>query len=488
MEDIEIRIKPPGKVLTDFYLDDNQNVFIMGPLGSGKTFTSCQKILKKMVTQSPNEDGVRPSRWIAVRNTYPDLETTTINDWLELWGDLGKFTNGSPPTHDLNFDLDDGTTVIAQMVFLALDRPDSIKKLRGTQVTGFWLNETKELPKAVIDMADLRHGRYPTLAAGGVKCDWHGMIGDTNAPDEDHWYYTLAEETETPGWSFHKQPGGLLVSGDTYIDNPAAENVRNLPKDYYLRGMVGKATNWIKVNLCNNYGFVSDGKPIYPEYQDSIHCLDAHPDFPVGRGTTVYMGVDYGLTPAAVFAVRRSTGQWVFLSEVVTEDMGAVQFAELVNVHINEHYPNSKIAGFDDPAGSDRSQADSTQTPNKMMRAAGIPVTPTPTNDPVLRREAVAKSMTTLVMGGQPALVLSPRCKMLRKALAGGYRYRRLQVAGEERYTDVPDKGRYSHVADAQQYLMLGAGEGRALIKPARATGTLKATGTYSTRRRRING
>ena len=30
---------------------------------------------------------------------------------------------------------------------------------------------------------------------------------------------------------------------------------------------------------------------------------------------------------------------------------------------------------------------------------------------------------------------------------------------------DVPDKNLYSHVADADQYLMLGAGEGRALVR-----------------------
>ena len=34
-----------------------------------------------------------------------------------------------------------------------------------------------------------------------------------------------------------------------------------------------------------------------------------------------------------------------------------------------------------------------------------------------------------------------------------------MQVSGE-RYTDKPDKNDYSHVHDALQYLLLGAGEG----------------------------
>jgi len=51
--------------------------------------------------------------------------------------------------------------------------------------------------------------------------------------------------------------------------------------------------------------------------------------------------------------------------------------------------------------------------------------------------------------------------------MAGGYKYRRIQVGGDERFKDAPDKNMYSHVAEALQYLMIGAGEARTLIKPA---------------------
>ena len=57
----------------------------------------------------------------------------------------------------------------------------------------------------------------------------------------------------------------------------------------------------------------------------------------------------------------------------------------------------------------------------------------------------------------------SPACPRLRKALAGGYHYRRVQVAGE-RYADRPEKNECPPRADALQYLMLGGGEARALL------------------------
>ena len=69
------------------------------------------------------------------------------------------------------------------------------------------------------------------------------------------------------------------------------------------------------------------------------------------------------------------------------------------------------------------------------------------------------------LIDGQPGLIIHPQCQMLRKGMGGGYAYRRVQVSGEERYRDVPDKNMYSHVCEAAQYMMLGGGEGRNLIR-----------------------
>lgn len=258
-------MRPQGATLDRYMRSRSRVSFIMGPLGSGKTYQSASKLLRLMCEQRPSRGKIRKSRWYAVRNTYPDLLTTTIKDWLDLFGDLGRYTgNGSePPTHRLDFDLDDGTRVNAEVVFLAMDREDSIKRLRGAQVTGFWLNEVKELRKSVVDMADLRHGRYPSAMDGGAT--WHGMIGDTNAPEHGHWYYELAENDRPEGWEFYRQPGGLIRGGTLpngrveWLANLGAENLSNLPAGYYIHGMQGKSDEWIAVNLANEYGAYHEG-------------------------------------------------------------------------------------------------------------------------------------------------------------------------------------------------------------------------------------
>ena len=61
---------------------------------------------------------------------------------------------------------------------------------------------------------------------------------------------------------------------------------------------------------------------------------------------------------------------------------------------------------------------------------------------------------------------------MLRKGFAGGYHYRRLKVAGDERYHDEPNKNGFSHVHDALQYALSGGGE---TLRPRSIQGPIMA-------------
>lgn len=459
----ELHTAPQGEVLGQ-YLESKARVsFIKGPLGSGKTFASCEKVFGFMCAQKPNQQNIRKSRWYAIRNTYPDLLSTTVKDWLDLFGDLGRFKGGGiePPSHTLKFRLKDKTHVHAELVFLALDRPMSIKKLRGSQVTGFWLNETKELDKAIVDMADLRHGRYPSPIDGGPS--WHGMIGDTNAPDDDSWYYELSEEMKPEGWIFFDQPGGvyreMLDDGlggqkwsGKWLLNNTAENINNLPHRYYELGMQGKSNAWIAVNLANEYGSVIDGQPIYGEqWNDGLHVsetiqvIESHP---------IAIGMDFGLTPAAIIGQETPNGTINILHELVSEGMGIKQFVQsALRPLLNTHYKNCPWNFVGDPAGNRRADTNE-ETVFKVLADMGMETEAANTNDPLVRWEAVKEQLQQL-RDGKPAFKLHKRCKILRKGFNGGYRLRRIQVVGETRFHDRADKNKFSHPHDALQYLMM---------------------------------
>ena len=81
-------------------------------------------------------------------------------------------------------------------------------------------------------------------------------------------------------------------------------------------------------------------------------------------------------------------------SELVTEDMGAVRFSEVLRRVMNERYKGftfAKITG--DPAGDVRAQTDEV-TPFQILRKAGIPAQPAATNDFIKRRESVAGALS----------------------------------------------------------------------------------------------
>jgi hypothetical protein len=447
--DVAVSYTPPGPVSKAFMKSDAFVRGIMGPYGSGKSTACVMEVIRRAKQQKPGKDGVRRSRWAVVRNTYPELKTTTIKTWHQ-WvpPSLGRWVDSGPPMHiirDAEIDL--------EVIFISLDRPQDISKLLGMELTGAWIDEAREIPKAILDGLTGRIGRFPSAAMGGPT--WSGIIMSTNPPDTDHWYYRLAEEDRPAGWEFFRQPGGLA---------PDAENRDHLPADYYERQIAGKDQEWIRVYVDGDYGFVLDGKPVYSEYRDSTHCgeFDLNPKVPMR------VGFDFGLTPAAVFGQRLPTGRWLWHSELVTEDMGTVRFAEEVRRIMAERYRDFRFESFTgDPAGDIRAQTDET-TPFQILRANNIPASPASTNDFIKRREAVAFYLNRMV-DGVPGLLIHPQCRYLRKGMSGGYHYRRVQVAGDERYRDVPDKTIYSHVCEAGQYLMLGAGEARTVIKRERS-------------------
>lgn len=447
-----IEYYPPGPVAADYLASDAFVAGIRGPVGSGKSVASVMKLLKIAAKQPLSAiDNRRHSRFAVIRNTYPELKTTTIKTF-HAWvpPEIGRWRDEGPPTQHI---IDDQYDI--EILFVALDRPADVRKLLSLELTAAWINEAREVPKAILDGLTARVGRYPDLKHGG--CVAPQIIMDTNPPDSDHWWYKLAEENTPDGWAFFSQPSGLSDGAEN------SEGLSGMPggrEGYYGRASQGKDDNWINVYVHGNYGFVLDGKPVYPEFNDQIHVAPVEfiPRLPV------FVGIDFGLTPAATLMHRTPMGQYRVFDELVTEDMGARRFGELLRAKLSGEYGLQACQAITgDPAGDIRAQTDET-TPFEILLAVGVDAKPAHTNDFVKRRESVAMCLSRLI-DGQPGLVIDPRCRNLRKAMAGAYCYRRLQVSGRETYRDVPDKGPYSHVAEALQYAALGAGEGKALVR-----------------------
>jgi hypothetical protein len=478
---VDFKYKPDGEVLKFFMKDNTFFRGIRGPVGSGKSVGCCVEVFRRALEQKKGPNGIRKSRWAIIRNTNPQLRTTTIKTWLDWFPETewGKFTWSVPYTHHIK-----KGEIDLEVIFLALDRPEDVKKLLSLELTGIWINEAREIPKSIIDACTMRVGRFPSMKDGGPS--WTGVIADTNAPEEDHWWPIMSGEVPVPdhipreqakmlvkpdNWQFFTQPAGMLEVRtedgeiEDYEPNPHAENRNHMMKSYYPNLIRGKTKSWIDVYVMNKLGAIQDGKPIYPMFATEAHV--AKEEVPIAANLPVYVGLDFGLTPAATIG-QKVRGRWLIQQEIVAIDMGIVRFAEVLRQELATRFSAaSEVIIYGDPAGDFRAQTDES-TPFHILRGAGLRAFPAPSNSVDLRLEAVSSQLTKMVEG-KPAFLMDRRCVQLIKGFEGGYQYKRMEVSGE-RYSDKPDKNMFSHIHDALQYMMLGAGEGRALMntqKPA---------------------
>lgn len=223
------------RTLSRFHASDDFVRCCVGPVGSGKSTACVMELFLRARQQEPGPDKVRRTRFAVIRNTYSQLRDTTRKTF-EQWvpSALGKWHEQST-TFTLDYRREDGTRVHSEILFRALDRPEDVKKLLSLELTGAYINEAREIPKHVLDVLQTRVGRYPARNQGGAS--WFGIWMDTNPWHPGHWASKLfAQNLE--GYRLFRQPGGRSAK---------AENVANLPRDYYERLIRGKDSEWVRV-------------------------------------------------------------------------------------------------------------------------------------------------------------------------------------------------------------------------------------------------
>jgi hypothetical protein len=456
-----IEYRPQGSTLRQFHDSDAFFRTIIGPLGSGKTSASIFEAMRRSDCQKAVEIDsrmVRRSRGAIVRNTYSELIATTIKDYKEYAPvHLGDFTMSPFPQHTYSYKRPDGTYAEVEVLFLAFDREDHVKKARGLQLTWVAMDEGKELAKSVIDMLLGRIGRFPARASYGDY--WYGAWMTSNAPAADHWLGEVALKTKPmpEGWEVFIQPGGVRKESGKWVVNPSAENLQNLPPGYYQRQLGGKREDWIRANLANEFVHVVDGRPVHPDFSQRYHVADLS-GFEPYPGIPVILGIDFGRTPSAAIMQQQTSGQWLVFDEFGMVNSGAKKFGRELRAYLNARYPSSTFRFWGDPAGDDLAQSDDL-SPIMALQSEQIDCFPAPTNDPIMRREALDSLLTSMI-DGEPAIIVSSTCRNIVRGLAGSYYMRRVQAAGQERYTDKPEKTPESHYVEALHYGLLGEGEG----------------------------
>lgn len=466
--------KSPGPVSSEYLMAPEDITCIVGPFGSGKTTTSFMKglLLSTMVPPSP-QDGVRYAKGVVVRDTYPNLDKTTISSFkinFPTDGDTFKGGGGGPAVSTLDFAMPDGTTLHQEIIFAAIGDANVKAFCDGFEATWAFINGLDTMPADIISYLFGRLGRWPPPMHR--RPGWENdkklcckMSADMNMPDLDNWTYGDAKnqipgfvENVPDGWKLFVQPGGM---------DEGAENLEGVGGRSYYENLVRLNHTkkwWVRRFVHNKWGFSQDGEAVYPNFDDERHVAKEPIKFNPRR--KLLLGLDAGGTPAAVAAQRGENGALNILSEYIPGKCGAKKFSKGLSLWLAENFPGAEVQAWADPASMDPTQdADEDSCwLTTVAEFAEIDIAPAPSNLWTPRFSAVDDLLTQFVEG-KPQFLLSPECPVLRRGFNSGYKFAKVRVHGDAVLTGEPVKNEYSHPQDAVQYVALGSGDYSGLMK-----------------------
>lgn len=494
------RVYRPDGAKLEQYLDSRANVVcIQGPVRSGKSVASIMRIYEAMMNVEPDHTGKRRSRWLVIRNSYPDLLNTTIKTWLEWFPEktYGVFKWTPPYRHMMQFG-----DVEAEVIFQSFAGEEDIPSLKSLELTGAWINEAQFYGRKFVVAVLERTGWFPR--PGGKEF----LQIDMNAPPLGHWVPIMRGDAPAPEdwteserrahikpdtWEFIVQPAWFIEKMDAqgnvlaYEVNPAAENLNIVGPDRVMGLLEGRTKDEIDADLMNRVMISQAGLPVFPMFVRDTHiaknALTAHPDFPL------HVGLDFGRRPAAI-VMQCIGGRWFVLGELTALNTASEDFAPTLKRYLARRFPawmaadGPKIHFWGDPSGDHKRGETNDDTSFAIFAKNGMHVRAADKgNRRTIRIETMTRMLNTMIHG-QPAIVFDPtQCPKLTTALGGAYVYKRKKVSGAPTYDDEPLKNEFSDPVDACIEVLMGGGEGRATVgrsERAKPVNTLVRTDVFS--------
>lgn len=433
------RPSPKGQL---FHADPAQFRLLMGAWGAGKSTMSIWELL---ITAVENPGALL----LMFRKTYPALKDSTWGDFLrecpdELIADGSlRRSEGREEVTLIN-----GSVIRARCL-------DDWKKLGSMSFDFILCDEAYEFDEKEFDM--LAFGRLRG------KVGPRRMVLATNPPNRKHWLYKRFALSNDPNFTVHH-----FDSRDNYVicdqehptacqrpveacdpfGRPAPPGFvchHNLPPGY-IDNLLKRPETERKRFLEGQWGYVTEGTPIYGEFSPSRHVANLK----VEPGVTVYRGWDFGFRhPACVWLQALPTGHVHVLRELMGDSEDIESFARRVQTLTAQHFPNFPLVDYCDVAGIQKNDLGTSCV--AVLRRHGI--------NPRFRKLRIWKTIegvrdliarTSL---GVPLLRVHTECHWVIEAFAGGYVID-VKPSGEEMPQTRGDAGIHTHVMDALRYAL----------------------------------
>ena len=456
-----INYTPPPSIVP-FFTSEKFISLVCGPVGSTKTTAAILKVVYHAKKMAAGRDGVRRSRAVVIRNTREQLRDTTIPDFKK-WLPDGIAGVYHATNYSLVLRFDD---VECEVLFRGLDDTNDVRRLLSLQASFGIMDEFREINPTIFEALQGRMGRYPDgmmvphrpewgvdskgnpvqgCVTDDGKPNWH-VWGATNAPDYDTFWSNYLENPPANAFVL-MQPSGLSEKADW---------IQYLPSDYYENLAEGKTEDWVNIYVHGRFGRSLSGRPVFPGFSSDFHVAKTQLRPFKSTTTPLIIGLDFGLTPAAVLGQLDPAGRLLIFDSLTSVGMGINRFInEKLKPTLSQRFAGIPVMVVGDPAGAQRAQTDE-RSCFDILKAEGFRVVPARTNAVAGRLAAVEKFLSRQIDGG-PGLLIDPGAMDIIKALRGGYRYK-VKKNGETE--DSPEKNDSSHCSDALQYLALHADGG----------------------------
>jgi hypothetical protein len=440
-------MRSAGPVSDRYILSAAPASLIVGPGGSGKTIASSKKAAVEAQRMRPGPDGIRRYVLGTWRQKYDNLWKATIPSWWKVWPRevFPKWTGASPRAaeHVLAFQDRFGTIILVNR-FRAFGETADPEDVLGNEFTDCYLNEWPTLPWRLFKALGDRVGREPPIEISGRT---GRFFGDGNAPDVLSDIYREFYELERAGYKLFQQPSGLA---------PDAENIQAVTREYYLNTIsLNQDAPWIIKRMVHALpGFTRDNDVVYPKFDDARNMspveLKPEPMLPVG------VGVDGGLTPAAVYVQEMPNGQLRVLAEIAIERGGMRELATAMLALEQRRFAGCAFHTVCDPSMDAGADTDEGSTRARLADYLGRKVHLARTQDPQLRADAIAAKFDLTLDNGVPGLLVDPSCRGLRRGFNQTFHYRKIQGTSERSGFAKTFDG---HVHEALQYIGLESGQ-----------------------------
>lgn len=466
MSDRTFKYSPALPLIKAFH-DDSISFYklLIGCLGQGKTMAALAELLYRAATAAPSPDGIRRTRFLVTRSSFSQLKTTTIQTYRSLvGGDAGGriVIGDSPIQQKLVFG-----DVESEWLFMPCESDADVERFLSLEVTAGLISEWTTAPQSAVQMIAARVGRYPSTAQGQARPNWSGIILEGHMPEPDTWQSQMLANASVnrpvkDGIAGYILPPALVKVGGRWVGNPEPGALNpHLPDTYYSRLILDQPEDFIRRFCANEMVYTSHGRAVFAGvYSDSVHCLpDAYEPDP---NVPITIGLDPDLYGSAVLCQWLPGGRCIVFDEVYSNEAGIAALGQALVQLVAHKYSGCIVShGWTDPSAGTRGVNNQTALgilrANTPWRWAPAPL---PKNDLASRLEVCRHVLRTLGDGGKPLLQISPRCKVLRAALAGRYRFRETKTGGSVIVSDTPVKDDFATVAEALQYALLGGGIG----------------------------